>query len=163
MGRWDKIFDANKATIQAEVPEPCLAVGGLQPAGTFGSFGVTKLSPAGGTFGQQKANQAAGQLTGRHGLKTNRITYLAVTADKLYAFDAKPKRKGNIEVVGKLAEWDRADVKVRTVRGKMSTRVIIDHADGGHYELESMSITNLNEPLLAALTEPGGSTTPPAD
>jgi hypothetical protein len=152
MGRWDKIFEANEATIQAEVPEPCLAVGGLQPAGTFGSFGITELSPAAGTFKQHQANQAAGELTGRHGLKTNRITYLAVTADKLYAFDAKPKRKGNIEVVSKLAEWDRSDVKVQTIRGKLSTRVVIDHTDGGHYELESMAITNLNEPLFAALT-----------
>ncbi len=151
MGRWDRIFEANKATIQDEVPEPCLAVGGLQPAGTVGSFGLTKLSGAAGTFKQHNANQAAGELTGRHGLKVNRITYLAVTADKLYAFDAKPKRKGNIEVVAKLAEWDRSDVTVQTVRGKMSTRVIIDHTDGGHYELESMAITNLNEPLFAAL------------
>jgi hypothetical protein len=151
MGRWDKIFEANKATIQAEVPELCLAVGGLQPAGTLGSFGLTKLSPAAGTFQQHKANQAAGDLTGRHGLETNRITYLAVTADKVYAFDAKPKRKGNIEVVSKLAEWNRSDVKVQTIRGKLSTRVVIDHADGGHYELESMAITNFNEPLFAAL------------
>jgi hypothetical protein len=28
---------------------------------------------------------------------------------------------------------------------------VIDHADGGHYDLESMAITNLNEPLFAAL------------
>jgi len=151
MGRWEKLFEANKATIQAEVPEPCIAVGGLQPAGTFGSFGVGRLSGAAGTLQQHKANQAAGELTGRHGLKTNRITYLAVTADKVYAFDAKPKRKGNIEVVSKLAEWKRSDVNVQTVRGKMATKVIIDHTDGGHYELESPSITNFNEPLLAAL------------
>ena len=151
MGRWDKIFEANQATIQAEVPEPCLAVGGLQPAGTLGSFGLTKLSPAAGMFKQHKANEAAGDLSGRHGLKTNRITYLAVTADKVYAFDAKPKRKGNIEVVAKLAEWDRSDVKAQVVRGKVSNRVVIDHADGGHYELESMAVTSYNEPLFTAL------------
>ena len=151
MGRWDKIFEANKATIQAEVPEPCLAVGGLQPAGTFGSFGLTKLSPAAGTFNQHKANQAAGDLTGRHGLKTNRITYLALTADKLYAFSAKAKRRGNIEVVSKLAEWDRADVSAQTIPERLSTKVVIDHADGTHAEFESASITNLNDPLLAEL------------
>jgi hypothetical protein len=152
MGRWDKIFEANVATIQAEVPEPLVACGGLAPAGNLGSFGLSKLSPALGMWKQHKANRAAGSLSERHGLKANRITYLALTADKLYAFSAKAKRNGTIEVVSKLAEWDRADVSAQTIPGRLSTKVVIDHADGTHAEFESASITNLNDPLLAELS-----------
>ena len=41
-------------------------------------------------FKQHQANQAAGELSARKGLKANRVTFLALTADKLYAFDVKP-------------------------------------------------------------------------
>ncbi len=152
MGRWDKMVDRQNAMIQAEVPEPCVAIGALQPAGTWGSFGLTKLSPAAAMFKQHQANQAAGALSGRHGLSANHITYLALTADKLYAFDAKPRRMG-IKVVGKLAEWDRTDVTCQVVPGKVATRVVIDHADGGRYELEASNIGRYNDPLYAALAE----------
>lgn len=140
------------ATIQAEVSEHCVAIGGLQPAGTWGSFGVTKLSGAAGMFKQHQANQAAGDLTARHGMRTNHVTYLALTADKVYAFDTKPRRT-NIKVVSKLAEWDRNDVRCQVIPGKVSTRVVIDHADGSHYELEATTLGHYNDALLAALAE----------
>jgi hypothetical protein len=44
VGTWvggNKIFEANVATIQAEVPEPLVACGGLAPAGNLGSFGLS--------------------------------------------------------------------------------------------------------------------------
>ena len=150
-GRWDKMWEQQVATIQAAVPEPLVAIAGLQPAGTWGSFGLTKLSPAGGMFRQHQANQAAGALTSRKGMRANRQTYLALTADKLYALDTKIKGRG-IQVLGTLAEWNRADVRVQTIPGRLATKVIIDHTDGGHYELESTNISGYNQPLLDALT-----------
>ena len=152
MGRWDKMAEQTRATIQAEVPEPCMAVGGLQPAGTWGSFGITKLSPPAGMFRQHQANRDAGALSARHGMKANHVTYIALTADKVYAFDTRVKGRG-IKVVDKLAEWDRGDVTVRTVPGRMATKVLIDHVDGGHYELEATTLGGFNDAFLATLAE----------
>jgi hypothetical protein len=150
MGLWDKMLERNNATIQAAVPEPCVAIGALQPAGTSGAFGLSYVSGAASMFKQHKANKNAGALTARHGLKTNHITYIALTADKLYALDAKPRRR-NIKVVGTLAEWDRRDLTAQVIPGKVATRVVLDHADGGHYELESMNMGHGNDPLFAEL------------
>lgn len=150
MGRWDKMAERINATIQAEVPEPCVAIGGLQPAGTWGAFGLTQLSGAAGMFKQHKANQAAGDLSARHGMRANHITYIALTADKLYAFDTKPRRT-TMKVIGKLAEWNRKDVRCEVVPGKLAAKVIFDHADGGHYELEASTMGHYNDKFLAEL------------
>ncbi len=151
MGRWDKQAEKQRAMIQAEVPEPCVAIGALQPAGTWGSFGLTKLSPGGGMYKQHKANQAAGELSGRKGVKANRVTFIALTADKFYAFDVKYGFGGSQKVASKLAEWNRDDVTVTLVPGKVATRVVIDHADGTHSELEATTFGGYNDGLLAAL------------
>jgi hypothetical protein len=128
------------ATIQAEVPERCVAIGALQPAGTWDALY---------NVGQRQLNKKAGALTDRTLVRPNHITYVALTADKLYAFDTKPRRT-NMKVIGKLAEWDRKDVRCQLIPGKAATTVVIDHADGGHYELETMSS---NEEFLAALAD----------
>jgi hypothetical protein len=153
MGRWDTMWERQQATIQAAVPEPVVASGSLQPAGTWGSFGLKELSPAVGMFKQHKANQRAGALSTRSALKPNHLTVIAVTADKIYALDAKPSRT-NIKVVGTLAAWNRRDVTVEMIPGRVSTRVVFDHVDGGHYELESTNVGGYNGPLLDALTSP---------
>jgi hypothetical protein len=142
------------AKIQAHVPEPVLASGMLQPAGTWGSFGLMKLSPAAGLLKQRSANKNAGQLSTRGSMfKNNRQTYFALTADKLYAFETKFSR-GGINVLGQLVEWNRADLTVQTIPGKLATKVVIDHADGGHYELEATTVGSkgYNNPLLAELS-----------
>ena len=152
MGRWDAMWEKQAAIIQAEVPEPIVALGGLQPAGTWGSFGLDKLVPAAGMFKQHKANQTAGALSARKGLKMNHQTYLALTADKLYAFDTRVKGRG-IQVVGKLAEWNRGDVTAQVIPGRLATRVVIDHVGGEHSELEATTMGGYNDALLAALQE----------
>ena len=151
MGRWDAQAEKQRAVIQAEVPEPCLAIGGLQPAGTWGSFGLTKMIPAAGMFKQHTSNQGAGPLSARKGMKMNHITYLALTADKLYAFDVQVKGRG-IVVRDKLAEWNRSDVTVALVPGNLATRVVIDHTDGTHSELEATTMGGYNDPLLNELS-----------
>jgi len=135
MGRFDKQIEAQRQMVQAEVPEPIVAYSVLQPAGTWGSFGLTKLSPALGMFKQHQANKAAGDLSGRHGVKMNSQTWIALTADKVYAFEGKVSGY-KTKIVGKLAEFDRRDVSVELKPGRLATKVIFDTADGGHYELE---------------------------
>jgi len=150
VGRWDKQIEKQRAIVQEAVPEPIVAYGVLQPAGTWGSFGLRQLSPALATFRQHKANKSAGDLTGRHGLKMNSQTYVALTADKVYALEGKAKRYG-IKIVGTLAEWRRSDVSVQLIPGRMSTKVVFDHTDGGHYELEATTMGGFNDPFLAEL------------
>jgi hypothetical protein len=40
--------DSIRAKVQAQVPEPVLATGTVQPAGTWGAAGLMSLTPAGG-------------------------------------------------------------------------------------------------------------------
>jgi hypothetical protein len=148
--------DSIRAKVQAQVPEPVVASGMVQPAGTWGAAGLTSLSPAGGIFRQRSANKNAGALSTRGAMfKSNRQTVLAVTADQLYALETKLGWDG-MKILSTLAVWDRADLTVQTQPGKMSTRVVIDHTDGGHYELEATTVASrgLNDALLAELAAP---------
>lgn len=148
--------DSIRAKVQAQVPEPVLASGMVQPAGTWGAAGLTSLSPAGGIFRQRSANKTAGALSTRGAMfKSNRQAVLAVTVDQLYALETK-LGWGGMKILSTLAVWDRADLTVQTQPGKMSTRVVIDHTDGGHYELEATTVASrgLNDALLAELARP---------
>jgi hypothetical protein len=57
-------------------------------------------------------------------------------------------------VLGTLAEWKPGRRPRETIPGRLATKVILDHADGGHYELESTNISGYNQRLLDALTNP---------
>jgi hypothetical protein len=155
MGMMDSV-ESIRAKVQAQVPEPVLASGMVQPAGTWGAAGLTSLTPAGGLARQRSANKNAGSLSTRGAMfKTNRQTLLALTADKLYAFETK-FGWGGMKLLSTLAVWDRADLTVQTQPGKISTRIIIDHTNGEHYELEATTVASrgLNDPLLAELASP---------
>jgi hypothetical protein len=148
--------DSIRAKVQAQVPEPVLATGTVQPAGTWGAAGLMSLTPAGGLLRQRSANKNAGALSTRGAMfKTNRQTMLAVTADKLYAFETKTGW-GGIKILSTLATWSRSDLKIQTLPGKMSTRIVIDHANGEHYELEATTVASrgFNDGLLAELSAP---------
>jgi hypothetical protein len=150
--------DSIRAKVQAQVPEPVLASGMVQPAGTWGAAGLTSLSPAGGILRQRSANKNAGALSTRGAMfKSNRQTVLAVTVDQLYALETK-LGWGGMKILSTLAVWDRADLTVQTQPGKMSTRVVIDHTNGEHYELEATTVASrgLNDALLAELARPSG-------
>ena len=120
-----------KETAQPHVPEPVLAVGILQPAGTWGAMGV-------------------GQMSGLAGM-------IALTTDRLYAFNVKPKGR-SFKIVDAVGDWDRRDVKVATTPGKLATKVIFDvESTGAHYELEAttiMSAGNFTTVFLEELTRP---------
>ncbi len=148
--------DSIRTKVQAQVPEPVLASGMVQPAGTWGAAGLTSLSPAGGMLRQRSANKNAGSLSTRGAMfKTNRQTLLALTADQLYAFETK-FGWGGMKLLSTLAVWDRADLTVQTQPGKISTQIIIDHANGDHYELEATTVASrgFNDGLLAELAAP---------
>jgi ribosomal protein L11 len=139
-------------TAQEHLPEPIVAAGILQPAGTWGAFGVEQLSPAAAMFKRRKVNKNAGGLA-KSSWKGTKTALLAVTADKLYAFAVKQKGR-SWKVQDKLGVWDRSDLKIETAPGKLATKVVFDVASTGeHYELEATTVStaSFNEPFLAAL------------
>ncbi len=77
-------------TAQEQVPEPVVASGILQPAGTWGSFGLDQVSGVAAMFKRRKVNKDAGGLA-RTSWKGTKTVLLAVAGDKLYAFAAKQK------------------------------------------------------------------------
>lgn len=140
------------STAQEHVPEPVVAAGILQPAGTWGAFGVEQLSPAAAMFKRRKVNKDAGGLA-KSSWKGTKTALLALTADKLYAFSVKQKGR-NWKVQQPLGEWDRSDLKVETAPGKLATKVVFDVVSSGeHYELEATTIgsSGINDALLAAI------------
>src|SRR5262249_33273479 len=63
-GRWEgtvarglEWVDQAKADVQAQVDEPIVAVGFLQPGGSWGAFGLSKLNPVAGSAAQSDANK----------------------------------------------------------------------------------------------------------
>ena len=126
-----------KDMVQPHVSEPLVAVGLLQPAGTWGASGLRMLSPLAGMLKQRSANESAGGLSRGPVFKNTRMGVVALTADKVYAFSGKPKGRG-WKIGDQLAEWSRKDLKIVTEQGKLSTKVTIDvTSTGDHYELEA--------------------------
>ena len=139
-------------TAQEHVPEPVVAAGILQPAGTWGAFGVEQLSPAAAMFKRRKVNKDAGGLA-KSSWKGTKTALLAMTAGKLYAFSVKQKGR-NWKVVEPLGVWDRSDLAIETAPGKLATKVAFDVASTGeHYELEATTVGSdgFNDPFLAAI------------
>jgi hypothetical protein len=99
-------------TAQEQVPEPVVASGILQPAGTWGSFGLDQVSGVAAMFKRRKVNKDAGGLA-RTSWKGTKTVLLAVTGEKLYAFAVKQKGR-NWKVEGQLGVWNRSDLDVET-------------------------------------------------
>ncbi len=126
-----------KDTAQEHVSEPVEAVGILQPAGTWGTFGLEHISGVAAMFKARKANKAAGGLGKTSVWKGTKTALLAITAEKVYAFSAKPRGR-TWKVQDQLGVWNRRDLEVETTPGRLSTRVVIDVvATGEHFELEA--------------------------
>ena len=126
--------------VQPHVPEPVLAVGVLQPAGTWGNFGLSKFSPGAGIAGRRGINKKAGGLAKVGGMKAPKLACLAVTQDRVYALSMDTKRGGR-EVGELLATWERTDLKITTTPGKLATKVGLDVvSNGDHYDLEATTV-----------------------
>ena len=152
--------DEIKKIVQEHVAEPVIAIGSVQPAGTWGSFGLGRLSPLAGLVGQAKANKKAGALSNkgaffRGGKSPNSQTMLVVTAAKLYALEAK-SGWGGLKIKGELGQWNRKDLKITLEPGKVATKIIVDDtSDGGHYEVEATTAASrgFNDDMLNELAK----------
>jgi len=139
-----------KDDVQPRVPEPIVAVGMLQPAGTWGSFGAGQLSGLAGTLMRRAANKRAGGLA-KSGAFSTKTALLAVTQQRLYAFNAKPSGR-SWKIVDEAGDWDRNDLAFTTTPGSLSTKVVVDvQSTGDHFELEAttaMGADKFNRPFL---------------
>jgi hypothetical protein len=144
--------DQAKADAQAQVDAPIVAVGFLQPGGSWGAFGLSKLNPIAGSAAQADANTAAGGLAKAGGFKP-KVAMLAVTSDQVHVFSASPARKNSVKVGERLSTWERDDLVISTVPGRIATKVTIDVVSTGQrYELEATMIGGgFNDALLAEL------------
>ena len=145
-----------KDQAQEHVPEPVVSVGILQPAGTWGAMGVGQMSGLAGMIARKAANDRSGGM-GKNGAFSTKAAMIALTADRLYAFNVKPKGR-SFKVVSDVGNWDRRDVKVATTSGKLATKVVFDvESTGAHYELEATTVMQMGgftDKFLAELTRP---------
>ena len=145
--------EQTKANVQPHVEEPIIAVGVLQPAGTWGSIGIGSVSRIAGTLTRMASNKKSGGLGKRGEIKAS-MALVAVTEGKLYAFNAKPWGR-SFKVQDPVGAWERSDLDVTTQKQTLSTKVVIDvKSTGGHYELEASTILQMkghNDAFLAAL------------
>jgi hypothetical protein len=133
------LADKMKATVQPRVPEPVLAVGVLQPAGTWGAMGGDQLSGIVGSLMRKNANKRSGGLAKNSAFRT-KVALVAVTDTRVYAFNAKGWGP-TCKIVDEVGDWDRADLKITTTAGSMSTQFVIDVVStGDHYELETNAL-----------------------
>jgi len=135
---------------QPQVPEPIVAVGWLQPAGSWGAFGISKINGWAGTSAQADANARAKGLAKAGGFRP-KMAMLAVTASTIHVFSATPARGGTMKVGDLIAVWPRDDIVVSVVPGRMAAQVAIDvPATGDRFELEATTIRGgFNDAFLA--------------
>jgi hypothetical protein len=143
-------------TVQPHVPEPVLSVGILQPAGTWGAMGFGQVSGLAGMIARKAANKKSGGL-GKNGAFSTKAALIAITADRVYAFNAKPSGR-SWKVVDEVGDWARRELQVSTIPGKLSTKVVIDIPSAeAHYELEATTVMQMDgftDKFLAELTRP---------
>jgi hypothetical protein len=143
-------------TAQPHVPEPVISVGILQPAGTWGAMGFGQVSGLAGMIARKTANKKSGGL-GKNTTFSTKAALIAITAERVYAFNAKPSGR-NWKVVDEVGDWDRRELQIATTPGKLSTKVVVDvPSTGAHYELEAttvMQTDGFTDKFLAELTRP---------
>ena len=136
------MHDKMKATVQPHVPEPVIAVGVLQPAGTWGAMGGDQLSGIVGSLMRKNANKRSGGLAKNSAFRT-KVALVAVTDTRVYAFNAKGWGP-TCKIVDEVGDWDRADLKISATAGTMSTQFVIDVVStGAHYELETNALMGM--------------------
>jgi len=153
MAKTDWVEQA-KADAQPQVPEPILAVGFLQPAGSWGAFGMSKISGWAGTAAQRDANKRAKGLAKSGGFKP-KVAMLAVTEPTIYVFSSAPARGGTMKVGDLIAAWPRDDIAITVAPGRLAAQVTIDVPEtGDRFELEATLLNGFNDPFLALLPPP---------
>jgi hypothetical protein len=125
---------------QDHVAEPVIAAGLFSPAGAMGSVGFGNFSQIAEMLQDRQANRRSGGL-GHQGMFKHRQALIAVTADKVYGFSAKPKRGSGYQIVEQVVAWDRQDVRTR-VDDKLLTKLVTLEvgSTGERYELEIVKL-----------------------
>ena len=137
---------------QEHVPEPVITAGLFAPAGAVGGVQVGNFSQIAEILMNRQSNRRSGGL-GHQGQFKHRHAIIAVTADKIYGFSAKPKRGVGYQVVEQVVEWDRKDVRV-SVSDKMVTKGITFEvvSTGEKFELEMVKLAGAtNDAILKEL------------
>ena len=147
------MHDKFKATVQPHVEEPVIAVGLLQPAGTWGAMGGDQLSGIVGSLMRRNSNKRSQGLGKNSAFKT-KMAMVAVTETRLYAFNAKgwgPQTK----IADKVGDWSHDELEVTVTPGKMATQfVIVVNETGDRYELETnalMGVGGFTQEFVKAL------------
>lgn len=131
-----------KDAVQPHVPEPVIAVGVLQPSGTWNAMGGDQLSGIVGSIMRKSANKKSSGLGENKAFRT-KIALVAVTENRVYAFNAKGWGM-QCKIVDKVGDWDRSDLNVTTTPGKMSTKFVFDVVStSDHYELETNALMGM--------------------
>jgi hypothetical protein len=134
--------DKMKATVQPHVPEPVIAVGVLQPAGTWGAMGGDQLSGIVGSLMRKNANKRSAGL-GKNSAFRTKIALVAVTEGRVYAFNAKGWGP-TCKIVDRVGDWDRSDLKITATKANLSTQFVIDvESTGQHFELETNALMGI--------------------
>jgi len=156
MGTNEEWSEKLRQVAQEHVEEPVIAAGLFAPAGAMGSMGVSKLSGLGGMFRDRKINERSGGL-GHHGAFKLRQALIAVTADKVYGFNSKPKGRSGWQIVDQAVEWPRSEVRTSIEERRMTRAVTFEVGPANdRYELEMMKMAgSLNDPLFAELLASG--------
>ena len=159
------MHDKMKATVQSHVPEPVIAVGLLQPAGTWGSMGGDQLSGIVGSLMRKSANKRSSGLGKNSAFKT-KMAVVAVTEERVYAFNAKGWA-AQTKISDKVGDWSHDELDVTVTPGKMSTQfVIVVTETGDRYELETnalMGMGGFTQDFVKALQRGQASKKPQAD
>lgn len=145
-----------KNTAQEHVAEPVVAADVFQPAGSWAAFGLQQASALAGIAGRKRANARGGGI-GKQGMFSSKQALLALTADKLYAFNAVP-RGTNLKVKDQVGVWRRADLAVTTEPKKMTTLVTFEvRSTGERFELEATTVGSsarrMHDEFLGELTK----------
>ena len=135
--------DKMKPTVQSHVPEPVIAVGVLQPAGTWGAMGGDQISGIVGSLMRKNANKRSPGLAKNSAFRT-KVALVAVTEGRVYAFNAKGWGP-TCKIVDEVGDWDRSDLNGHATRaGTMSTQFVFDVVStGDHYELETNALMGM--------------------
>ena len=129
-------------TVQPHVPEPVIAVGLLQPAGTWGAMGGDQLSGIVGSLMRKNANQRSQGLGKNSAFKT-KMAMVAVTETRVYAFNAKGWA-AQTKIADKVGDWSHDELEVTVTPGKMATQfVIVVIATGDRFELETNALMGM--------------------
>jgi len=139
-------MEGYKEKLAEKTGSPVLGVLCVQPRGAAGTGAATmalsRVSPLASMVVNKvkgsKANEKAGGL-GKISAWSYKSAILALTADKLYAFEFK-SGWGGLKVKDPIAVWDRKQLKI-SGEGKQSTSAIdIDVTPTGeHFEVEAMT------------------------